>query len=283
MCTGCGVACVLNSSASSPIPPVTGSDFCARSGDDGTIMYMTGFVWTSMAPDMECLSLFFGPWLLDRPWKLALACIGVALLGIVAEFLLLARRFLSRKRQGDLGFILHLANLCIAYLVMLVIMMYSVELFLSTIAGLFIGHISTVRLGQRLRRNEGAEAESFVHCEGGELCCRLTLDDPLLQNSYTTQNKPPSAAPSSTSALETASGSVAPLEMEEVQLAVQGMTCSACVNTISRALRVIKGVSKVDVSLEKNTAVVGYVHPADPAQLCRAVEAVGFVACVDRR
>jgi mercuric ion binding protein len=43
-----------------------------------------------------------------------------------------------------------------------------------------------------------------------------------------------------------------------VVLAVSQMTCSACPITVKKALRKVDGVTKVDVSLEKQQAVVTY-------------------------
>lgn len=56
----------------------------------GTTMYMQGFVSYASgeyrtyggSKTPECLSLFFIDWLLDTPWKFALACIGSFFLGL---------------------------------------------------------------------------------------------------------------------------------------------------------------------------------------------------------
>lgn len=65
--------------------------------------------------------------------------------------------------------------------------------------------------------------------------------------------------------------------METLQLNIQGMTCSGCVNSITGVLQKIPGVASVDVSLEQNRATVIY-NPAQakPAQFKAAIEEAGF-------
>merc|ERR1711871_1026317 len=149
---------------------------------------MGGFKWTSASTDMACLSFFFGPWLLDTHFKLALACSASVLFGIVSEMVALGRRFLPSKRQHDLAFLFHLVNLFIAYTVMLVIMTYSVELFLSTLLGLLLGHAMSVTIYQRILKQYKAAGHSTSWADRGggdpatmtaDLCCRNALDTPL--------------------------------------------------------------------------------------------------------
>lgn len=69
--------------------------------------------------------------------------------------------------------------------------------------------------------------------------------------------------------------------MDKVTLKVGGMTCMGCVSSVTRVLQAVKGVSGVDVSLEKAQAEVSY----DPGiarreDLCAAVEGAGFDASV---
>lgn len=65
--------------------------------------------------------------------------------------------------------------------------------------------------------------------------------------------------------------------MESIELAVSGMSCGGCVNSVTRVLRGLDGVAEVDVSLERGAARVGY-DPAkvQPAQMKAAVEGAGF-------
>ena len=64
-------------------------------------------------------------------------------------------------------------------------------------------------------------------------------------------------------------------------LEVNGMACSSCVNTVTKALSRIPGVAKVDVNLdEKRAAVEGRARPED---LIAAIEKAGFEARVELR
>ena len=67
--------------------------------------------------------------------------------------------------------------------------------------------------------------------------------------------------------------------METVQLKIEGMTCSGCVNAVSRTLGAIQGVSKVEVSLADSRATVTYDPArAGVADFKRAVERAGYEA-----
>lgn len=65
--------------------------------------------------------------------------------------------------------------------------------------------------------------------------------------------------------------------MNEVTLAVTGMTCSGCVASVQRVLTAIPGVQSVEVSLEPGQARVVF-DPArtDRAALVQAITAAGF-------
>ena len=64
-------------------------------------------------------------------------------------------------------------------------------------------------------------------------------------------------------------------------LAIQGMSCGACVSRVSLKLKQTRGVSACEVSLEKGTAEVAY-DPAltGPAAIAAAVSETGFRATV---
>jgi len=69
----------------------------------------------------------------------------------------------------------------------------------------------------------------------------------------------------------------------DVKLSVRGMTCGGCVNAVKAALERVPGVTKADVSLEKNEAVVTYEKgKATPEDLIKAVEKAGFKASVQK-
>jgi copper chaperone len=67
--------------------------------------------------------------------------------------------------------------------------------------------------------------------------------------------------------------------METVDLKIEGMTCGGCVQSVTRVLTGVAGVSAADVSLEEGRAHVTF----DPAQtgvaaMKQAVERAGYTA-----
>ncbi|MEO8716866.1 MAG: heavy metal-associated domain-containing protein [Burkholderiales bacterium] len=67
--------------------------------------------------------------------------------------------------------------------------------------------------------------------------------------------------------------------METVKLGVEGMTSTGCVNSVSRVLSALPGVTEANVSLTKARAKVTY----DPAQtsieaMKQAIERAGYKA-----
>jgi copper chaperone CopZ len=63
-----------------------------------------------------------------------------------------------------------------------------------------------------------------------------------------------------------------------ITIKVTGMTCDACVAAVTRALRTVPGVTRVDVSLDKGEITV---HPhidtkPDAAALRTAIEEEGY-------
>lgn len=267
-CPGCKPACTLDAArAPSPTPVGPQVTYCHDLAEGGLAMYMTGFRLTSDNPDIACLGLFFRSWVIDSNWKLVLACFFVASLGIAMEMLSFLRRQLSPAKAQSTGFFFHGANLMLAYLVMLVIMTYSVELFFCTILGLLIGNIMHVTLGRRAAKRAGGADAIFVADDGpGSPCCRVGHLDPMAVQETALSRVGLLAKSSSVAAGHTAN------------LTLEGMTCGSCVATITKALQAVDGVVSAEVSLERKMAVVRYNPPADPVQLCDAVECVGFDA-----
>jgi copper chaperone len=65
--------------------------------------------------------------------------------------------------------------------------------------------------------------------------------------------------------------------MQTVTIGIKGMTCGGCVASVQRVLKTLKGVSKVDVSLQKHQATIDYVpEEVDPPRLRAAIEGAGF-------
>lgn len=69
---------------------------------------------------------------------------------------------------------------------------------------------------------------------------------------------------------------------ETIRFPVRGMTCGSCVNRITRAVRKLDGVTKVNVDLRRETTTVRR-EPAlvSNAALVAAVTAAGYEADLD--
>ena len=65
--------------------------------------------------------------------------------------------------------------------------------------------------------------------------------------------------------------------MEKIELEVTGMMCQNCAKHVTKALQNVKGVMKVDVSLEKKNAVIEG-EKLDKDSLIKAVEEAGYNA-----
>lgn len=111
-------------------------------------MYMDGFRW-SLTGDGGCINLFFASWTLDTRGKFVGAMFGVILLGICTEGISRLRRALANRARKSateehLRYTLqqtglHGLHALSGYMLMLVTMTFSGELFFSVIVGLMIG------------------------------------------------------------------------------------------------------------------------------------------------
>ena len=105
-------------------------------------MYMDGFRFTVFSNDQPCLNFFFSKWRLNSTPKFMLALFGVFFLGAAAEGLSYFVRFCRIQpiyNTGCLSF-LHILQAMLGYLNMLVVMTFSIELFIMLLAGLGVGH-----------------------------------------------------------------------------------------------------------------------------------------------
>eukprot|EP00566_Odontella_aurita_P001495 CAMPEP_0113553588 /NCGR_PEP_ID=MMETSP0015_2-20120614/15696_1 /TAXON_ID=2838 /ORGANISM="Odontella" /LENGTH=239 /DNA_ID=CAMNT_0000454673 /DNA_START=291 /DNA_END=1010 /DNA_ORIENTATION=+ /assembly_acc=CAM_ASM_000160 len=123
-------------------------------------MYMSGFQWSLFADPSEvpCLNLFSPSWTLDTRPKFFLGMLAVLLLALVTEGVSFLRMKMSKKpiererrrrnsrtwrgkRKASLFRLgLHGLQALLGYLLMIAAMTYSIELLLSAIVGLIIGH-----------------------------------------------------------------------------------------------------------------------------------------------
>lgn len=68
----------------------------------------------------------------------------------------------------------------------------------------------------------------------------------------------------------------------EKRLKIEGMMCQHCVQHVSKALQGVKGVDKVEVSLEAKEARVSGTEPLSDAELKAAVKDAGYdVTAID--
>ena len=114
------------------------SGFCSGSG---MAMFMNGFS-SAFAKRNTCIALYVDAFTLDTAVKFVAAMFGVLALGILAEALVAFRRSRAEKAlagrfEAAIGYGLQLA---LGYLLMLAAMTYAVELFVSAITGVAIGH-----------------------------------------------------------------------------------------------------------------------------------------------
>ena len=65
---------------------------------------------------------------------------------------------------------------------------------------------------------------------------------------------------------------------KEVKLSISGMNCNHCANTVTQALKSVKGVKKVSVSLEDKTARITAKETVAASALTDAVSSAGFSA-----
>jgi copper chaperone CopZ len=270
MCDTCEPACTLSNAGAGPSPgpsPEGDSGFCRTTAlGTGVTMYMDGFKLTSATPEEACVNFLMPSLVIDTPWKLIVSCLGVVALSAFVELCTLGRRFLPKKRQGDVGLIFHVVSLVLAYVAMLFVMTYSLELFSSVIIGLALGH----KLAGTVARSK-AFAEDLA---AGSPCCRLSqgLDAPV------------SASPSLRAGGATDGDSIEPTPsmrptagLTTLRLSVKGMTCNVCTETVRRALESCEGVNRASVSLEDARATV-LCKPSCciAGRLCEAGTNVGF-------
>ncbi len=67
--------------------------------------------------------------------------------------------------------------------------------------------------------------------------------------------------------------------METMILKVSGMSCGGCVKSVTGVLEALPGVSKAEVSLEKNEAVISYeTGKVTREQMVQVIDDAGFEA-----
>ena len=62
----------------------------------------------------------------------------------------------------------------------------------------------------------------------------------------------------------------------EKKILISGMKCEGCANRVKTVLKTIKGIKKIDVSLEKKCAIITYKKEIDENLIITNIETLGF-------
>jgi hypothetical protein len=154
--------------------------------EGATSMVMTGFESVG-SDDAQCIILLFRPWLLNTPLKFAIGCIGVFLLGLLIEATIRLRRavtgslkFRKEWMKESATIFLFAINVSLGYMAMLAAMTFNVEIFISTVTGLAVGHLIFANSKQTVRETadpccvtaESAnEVQTGLRNSTGACCC----------------------------------------------------------------------------------------------------------------
>ena len=209
MCPTCTLTC----------PAFQGWDFCDEAAASDMIMQgfvSYGFSGNKMKP---CVILFFPGVVLNTWWKFWLGALAVLMLGLTVEWVSTLHVTPDRKLGQFLQTLLYCARMTLAYLVMLATMTFCIEIFVSAILGLGIGHacFGSWLKGPRLN--------------GPSLCCSHGSIDLRRRQSRDIRVTPC-------------------LQADDcVTLRVAGMTCGSCAQTVTHALEGVTGVVSARVTL----------------------------------
>jgi len=165
------------------------NSFCMKSPSmAGMTMYMSGFRSTLFDSDLPCINLLSAKLNLDSEWKFLVAMVVVAYLGIIIEGLPTLRlKYLARlQRDGcdingkKVSLILsafHGFQALLGYILMLAAMTYSIELLISAVVGLSIGHYISSKQKRILRRNQSPSYDTTLGLDNATPCCEFLQDD----------------------------------------------------------------------------------------------------------
>lgn len=131
--------------------------FCAGAGlGTGTTMSHEGF-GVPGAPRTECVVFLFESWVLDTPGKYVAATLGTVALSFADVGVRRARESLvprlvgPRYRRVSVEFFAYALERALDFILMLVVMTFSVPLFFAVVVGLSVGHFATLEWS-RLQR-----------------------------------------------------------------------------------------------------------------------------------
>lgn len=256
-----------------------------------TDMHMLGFAWSG--EEHPCLIFLFNSWQLTDAGKFWAAFFGTIGAGVLAEYLVAARRWESTTPLRCLPqrkcfhylykLVLYACTRTMGYFVMLISMTYSVEMFLAVIIGLTVGHaIFNINTAPGEDTTPCCQADGRVSCtSSSSLCCTRDVDSHGAVEHITNGNS------------VVGKGNISSLEESQPQvctstLQVEGMTCDGCVRTVRRAVESLEGVRTIlELSLAKGTVIVELHgrpslqdHALKAERVRQVIEGVGFVATV---
>ncbi|EQC32506.1 hypothetical protein SDRG_09832 [Saprolegnia diclina VS20] len=225
-----------------PAQVVADAPFCT-----GASVMLSGFQSTVHG---TCVKLFFQSWVLDTPFKYALAFTGIFLLPLGNEYLVQTRESIRMafvkarsSRYNSLGkrsrklilTLLYMVQMTLAYFAMLVVMIYDTGLFFALILGFGVGFA-------------------------------------LFKSEKTLSGKSSGMVPAAWRFDDTDSLTV---------LSIGGMMCMQnCGNTVQNALELVPGVHRVFIGFNEKCAYVS--GTATTKALCSAIEDCGFEVNVVR-
>jgi len=262
MCPTCTVTCPAEEEQANA------GRFCLSPAVD---MYMNGFRFAG-DPDDNCLLFLHESLVLDSEPKFWATVFGTFLFALIGPEML--RFALARANKVAAGkgqtMRLWMVNsalnlLCVlqAYLIMLISMTFSIELFCAIVTGLAIGR------SQPFFDHAGQETKTET------LCCQVN-DAVAANTAATPQNGSPAGVqkpPERQSAPGKARG--------KLRLSLGGMSCTSCSGAIEKALNDLDGIEAAEVLLLQELALVKF----DPDTLTAddivdTIESIGFEASV---
>lgn len=136
-----------------------GSDFC---NNMFMVMAMSGFQWSLFGKTAgDCLSYLAPDWKLESRGKFQGAMVYTFLLAILAEgshaFQVVLRPYIPKRFEHGTNVIFLGMQRFMAYILMLVVMMYSWELLISVIAGVMAGRLLFPNVTRREWRKDAQQ------------------------------------------------------------------------------------------------------------------------------
>lgn len=146
------------------------------------VMSMSGFQWSLVGREPgDCLSYFAPDWKLDSRGKFQGAMVYTFLLGILTEgshaLQVLLRPYVPRRLAHVTDSLLLGLQRFMAYIIMLIAMMYSWEMLISILAGVVVGRLIFPNITRREWRKEARRTGSGDMSSHPTLASTLDDDD----------------------------------------------------------------------------------------------------------